>query len=215
MKYRLMIFDIDGTIVDAYGAIYKSLKYALRKLGYERMPSFLRSKRAVGFGVDNFMAAFVKDDDLDAAVALYDRHHTKSILTDARVIPCAKEILSKLHKKGYKLAVCSNRPKKFSVILLDKLGLTKYFDMVECAKNKKELKPSPYLIKKIMRRLNVKKSETLYVGDMDVDILAGRNAGVRTIAILGGSSSRKDLEKAKPFKTMPNLCGLLKLREGR
>jgi len=208
---KLIIFDIDGTIVNAYGAIYKSIKYALRKSGYRRMPTYLKAKRSIGYGDRNFVATFVKPEDIDKATALYRKHHERSLLTGARVMPCAKGVLSKLHKKGYKLAVCSNRPRKFSMILLKRLALTKYFDMIECADNKKELKPSPFLINKIMRRMKVKKPEALYVGDMDLDIKAGRNAGVRTVAVLGGSSSRADLESQRPFKMIRNLCGLLKI----
>jgi len=208
---KLIIFDIDGTIVDAYGAIYKSIKYALRKSGYRRMPTYLKAKRSIGYGDKNFVATFVKAQDLDKATALYRKHHERSLLTGARVMPCAKGILSKLHGKGYKLAVCSNRPRKFSMILLKKLGLTKYFDMIECADNKKELKPSPFLINRIIRRMKVKKGEALYVGDMDLDIKAGRNAGVRTVAVVGGSSSRAELEKAGPFRIVRSLCGILKI----
>lgn len=207
---KLIIFDIDGTIVDAYRAIWKSLNYALKKLGYRKV-SFAVVKRSIGYGERNFLKNFIEDKDVDRAISLFREHHKELIMTDSRIRPCARKVLGKLRKKGYRLAVASNRSKKMSVVLLRKLGIRKYFDLVECATGSNDLKPKPTLLLKAMKHLNAKKRETLYVGDMALDVKAGRNAGVRTIAVLGGSSSGAELAEQKPYRITRNLCGLLKI----
>ena len=208
---KLIIFDIDGTIVDAYGAIRNSLNYARRKFGYKDVGMNM-VKRSIGHGDRNFVKTFFKGKDVEPALEIYRKHHEKALLTDSRVLPCARQVLNRLHRKGYKLAVVSNRPKKFSLILLKRLGLLKYFDMVECAKNKRELKPRPALIIKTIRHLKAKRTETIYVGDLAIVVKAGRNAGVRTIAVLGGSSSRTELKREKPCRIISNLCEILDIK---
>lgn len=204
---KLIIFDIDGTLVDAYEAIRESLNFTLRKMGYPEAGAVV-VRRAVGHGDRNFMERFVAKEDVARSLELYRPHHEKALLEYSRVIPGARKLLRDLKKRGYKLAIASNRPPKFSKILLKHLGLLEYFDAVACAKDKTEIKPKPFLIPKILKKLRVGKDEALYVGDMTVDVHAGKNAGVRVIAVLGGSSSMTELKKTMPFKVIPGLADL-------
>ncbi len=207
---KLIIFDIDGTIVDAYRAIEKSLNFMLKGLGYPKV-SIAAVRKAVGHGDRNFMERFVRKKDVQESLKIYRPHHEKALLRYSKVIPGARKVLYGLKGKGYKLAIASNRPPKFSMILLRHLDLLKYFDAVACAKDKTEIKPKPFLIHRILKRLNVKKEEALYVGDMTVDVRAGRNAGVKVIAVLGGSSSASELKNAKPCGIVRKLPGLLRV----
>ena len=207
---KLIIFDIDGTIVDAYTAIDKSLNYTLAKLGYPKAKIDV-ARRAVGHGDKSFIEYFVEKKDVAEGLRLYRAHHGKALLRYSKVIPGAKRLLSGLKKKGYKLAVASNRPPKFSMILLKHLDLAKYFDAIACAKDKSEIKPKPFLIPKILKKLGIKKSEALYVGDMTVDVHAGHNAGVRVVAVLGGSSSHSELKKALPCGIAGKLPDILRV----
>lgn len=206
--FKLIIFDIDGTIVDAYGAIEKSINYTLAKLGYPKARMAV-VKKAVGHGDRSFVEYFVDKKDVGEGLKLYRRHHAKALLKYSKVIPGTRQLLRGLKKKGYKLAVASNRPPKFSMILLKHLDMLKYFDAVECARDKSEIKPKPFLIPRILRQLGIKKKEALYVGDMTVDVHAGRNAGVTVVAVLGGSSSHSELKEAEPCGIARKLSNLL------
>ena len=207
---KLIIFDIDGTIVDAYAAIEVSLNCTLKQLGYPRAGA-LQVRRAVGFGDKNFIVRFVKRKDVETALAIYRKHHQSDLLKYSHTIPEAKKVLTRLKARKYKLAVASNRPGRFSGVLLKHLGLKKYFDMIVCARNKEEIKPKPKLLLDIIGKLKISKSEAIYIGDMTVDVKAGRNAGIRTIAVLGGSSYKYELKKAKPFRIISKLRDLLKI----
>jgi len=77
--FKLIIFDIDGTIVDAYTAIEKSLNYVLKKLGYPKAKMSV-VRRAVGHGDKNFIEYFVEKKDAGEGLKLYRAHHEKALL---------------------------------------------------------------------------------------------------------------------------------------
>ena len=205
-----VIFDLDGTQIDAYRAIEKSLNFVRCSFGYPAV-SYAKVKRAVGLGDKIFIAQFVRPEEVEKGLALYREHHQLSLLRYSFVKPQARQVLTALHKRGIKLAVASNRPTKFSQILIRHLDLDKYFDMIICADKKRELKPAPFLLRKVMKKFTLKPAEVMYVGDMVYDIEAGKNAGVRTVGIVGGSGTRKELASKKPYKIVNNLRQILKI----
>lgn len=207
---KLIIFDLDGTLVDAYDAIVESFNYTMRKLGLSALRHHT-IKKAVGWGDKGLLCPFVPPDKLKAALKIYPAHHQKSLLKHTRLIPFALHTLNYLKGKGYRLAVASNRPKAFSRIVLKKLKLDWIFDYVLCGDQLQRPKPHPDILIKLMRRFKVGKKQTLYVGDMTIDVNTGRGAGVRTVAVLTGSSSRKELAALKPFSIMKSVKGLTKI----
>lgn len=209
---KLVIFDLDGTLIDAYEAIEKSLNYTLKTLKYKTV-GFPAVHKAVGGGDVNFIKTFVKNKHIEEALEIYRQHHKTSLLTYARTIPSAKRMLKSLKKMNYKLAVATNRPEKFSLILLSHLGLEGCFDLITCASTMEELKPEPTLLLRILKELKINPDEAFYVGDMVVDVYAGKNAGVRTVAVMSGSSSESELKKAKPFKLISSIAELIGLEQ--
>lgn len=207
----MVIFDLDGTLVDAYRAIEKSLNFTLKRLGHRPVGPY-KVRMSVGWGDENFIRKFFREEKVKEALKIYRRHHKASLPKYSRLLPGAKRILQYLRRRGYKLAVASNRPQRFTKILLRNLDLRKYFDLVVCAKNKDEIKPNPTLLQKITRRLKVDADEAIYVGDMTIDVYAGKNAGIKTVAVLGGSSSKSELKRAKPFKIISKLAELKSIK---
>jgi phosphoglycolate phosphatase len=207
---KLVIFDLDGTLINAYTAIIKSFNYTMAALGYQPLED-LTIRRAVGWGDENLLKPFVKNSDLQKALLLYRRHHKESLIRYSRVFAHVYRLLGYLKKKGYKLAVASNRPTRFSLILIRHLKLKKYFNYVLCADRLTRGKPHPEILKKVMHKLKVKAYETLYVGDMAIDARAGRRAKVRTIMVATGSSTKKELRAEKPDLIVTTIAGLLKL----
>jgi phosphoglycolate phosphatase len=194
---KLIIFDLDGTIVDAYDAIIDSFNYMMKKLHLPVIkPSIIR--RAVGWGDRMLLSPFISEKILDKALKIYRPHHKISLLDKSHLIPGASDILKYLKKKGYKLAVASNRPSEFSKILIKHLKIDKFFDYVLCADQIKNAKPDPEIINKIMKIFSVSAKQTIYIGDMIVDAQAARAAKVKSIAVLTGSSTRKEIENQKP-----------------
>ncbi len=207
-KRKLIIFDLDGTLVDAYPAIIGSFNYVMRQLGL-RKHSDAVIRKAVGWGDKNLLQPFVPAGMLDRALMLYRNHHSKAIFSGSRLFTATLTLLKLLKKRGCALAIASNRPTKFTVSLLKHLRLEKYFDYVLCADKLRQGKPHPEIIFKIMKKLKIGASDTIYVGDMTIDAQAGRCAGVRTFIVTTGSSSRKQIEMQKPDMIFKNLQGLI------
>ena len=211
MEYiRLIIFDLDGTLVNAYPAIIKSFNYTMQRLNYPFQPA-PAIRRAVGWGDENLLKPFLKRKDLKKAISIYRRHHKTALLKGSRLFPKVNKILTYLKNKGYKLAIASNRPTQFSWILIRHLRLEKYFDYVLCADRLRHIKPHPEILNKIMQRFSMKPEQTLYVGDMTIDALAGRRAKVKTIIVTTGSSTSYQFKKERPYRVIRRLNDLLKI----
>ena len=201
---QLVIFDLDGTLVDAYPAIVESFNHTMTRM---RLPlkDPLTIKRAVGWGDTNLLKPFVGEKNIKKALRFYRRHHQYSLGRKTRFLPRAKGLLSFLKKKGYRLALASNRPARFTRIILKHLAMNKYFDYVLCGDQLKKAKPHPDIILKILKKLSVSSREAVFVGDMTVDVISGKKAKVKTIAVLTGSSSKKEIQALKPFRMTRDL----------
>lgn len=206
---KLFIFDLDGTLVDAYTAIWKSLNFTLKKLNYPPV-SFQEAKGNVGKGDRSFMEAFFLKDDIDEALRIYRSHHKRSLKKYSHPLPYAKKTLSLLKKRKKKIAVASNRPRYFTDIIVNKLGLRKYVDYVLCGDEIKSLKPCPKILNMIMAKFGTGKKETVFIGDMDIDLETAKRAKVDAIFIKGGSSALKDVRKYRNKKIISSLKGLFK-----
>ena len=217
-KIKLVIFDLDGTLADAYEAISKSVNFTLQKLGCPKA-SYLKIRKAVGWGDRRLLAAFIPEKDMDAALSIYRRHHRISLKKYSRLMPYSKGVLEYLRGNNIKAAIASNRPTEFTNIILRRLGLRKYFDYVLCADKLPKGKPHPEILLRIMKKLKIKPRQVVYVGDMTIDVETARNAGVISISIGGGSSSLSEIKKARPFRiikslaSFPDLIGIPIYRE--
>ena len=207
---KLVIFDLDGTLIDAYAAICSSFNYVMRKLGL-KPKSLGLIRRSVGWGDANLLSAYISEHDLARSLRLYRNHHKLSLLRQSRLYPYTRAFLRKLKARGCKLAVASNRPSKFSFILLKHLRIIDFFDYVLCADKLKRGKPDPAILNKIIKKFSLKKSQVLYVGDMVIDAQAGRRAKVKTIIVTGGSSSIAEIKREHPFKIISGIRQLAKM----
>jgi len=208
-KTKLVIFDLDGTLVDAYKAITDSVNFTLRKIGRKEASS-AAIRKAVGWGDKNLLRVFVDAGPAQEAVRIYRKHHKSSLRRRCRLLPFSLSLLRYLSDSGIKIAIASNRPTLFTGIILKHLKIKKYFDYVLCADKLPQGKPHPEILLRIIKKLSISPGEVVYVGDMVVDIQAARNAGIKAVAVLGGSSSLAEIKKVRPFKIIRNLASLKK-----
>ena len=204
---KLIIFDLDGTLVDAYRAITRSFNFTMRALKLPAQDSGV-IRRAVGGGDANLLKPFVPEKSLAHALAIYRAHHAKALERYVRFLPHVKRTLAYLKKQGYLLAIASNRPTRFSRIIVRHLGLRDYIGFMLCADKLAHGKPHPEILRAIMRRYALSPSRTMYVGDMAIDAQAGRRAGVRTVVVTTGSGTRQEIVKEKPFRIIDSLSAL-------
>ncbi|MEI8350146.1 MAG: HAD family hydrolase [Candidatus Omnitrophota bacterium] len=209
---KIFIFDLDGTLADAYRAIEKSLNFTRRQLGLSAI-SYLEAKKKVGRGDRAFMETFFAKKNFKAALVIYRAHHHQALVQYSRLAPSVKGVLSALKRKKKILAIASNRPHAFTEVILKARSIDKYFDMVLCADDIHSNKPHPKILKTILRRFKLKKEDAVFVGDMDIDLETACRAGVDAVFIRGGSSSLSAVKKYKDKKVISSLKELLDLYE--
>ncbi len=206
----LFIFDIDGTLVNSYEAIKRSLNFTRKKFGYP-LVSYEKVKKEVGGGDRNFISVFFDKKQVDQALEVYRGHHKKALLKFAKLMPKARWLLYSLKRRKKNIAVASNRPKYFTNILLERLDIKKYFSCICCADEVGALKPDPKILNKIIKGFGIEKQEALYVGDMDLDLEAAKRAKVEAVFVRGGSSTLVEVKKYKNKKVVSDLTKILKL----
>jgi phosphoglycolate phosphatase len=206
---KLVIFDLDGTLVDAYRPVAQSLNYALAQKKYNPISDSI-IKRKVGWGDRNLLSNFVAPSHLDQVLRIYRRHHKKALFNGVKFLPGAKQTLYQLKKKGYRLAIASNRPTVFTRIILRRLNVLSLFSCVLCADKVKRPKPSGDLLRGILQKFSLSVEQCLYVGDMTIDIETGKDAKVQTIAVSTGSNTFKELLFCKPYACMKELKELVR-----
>jgi len=209
---QLVVFDLDGTLVDAYRPVERSINYTMKKFGFPPV-SAETIKKTVGWGDRYLLQSFVGEKDLDPILAVYRKHHQTSLKTGSKTLPGAKRVLNYLKQRGYKIAVASNRPTLFSDLLIRHLGLKDYFDYVLCGDRVHRPKPYPDILKTIMLKFDLCPAQCLYVGDMTIDIQTGQRAGIKTVAVVTGSSTKEELRELKPYALIKDIRDLVKILE--
>ena len=201
---KLFIFDLDGTLADAYTAIWKSLNFTRRKFKLGPV-SYDEVKRKVGRGDRLFMEMFFPKDKMEEALDIYRKHHIKALIRYSKQKKNAKRVLSRLRKESNLLAIASNRPYYFTNVILKSLDMKKYFNIVACADKIGSIKPNPEILYYILRKLHVKIQDAVFIGDMDIDMETAKRAKMDAIFITGGSSSLNSVKKYKNKKVIHSL----------
>jgi 2-phosphoglycolate phosphatase len=201
LRPRAMLFDFDGTLADSFGAIAASTNHVRRHYGLpELREDEVRS--SVGFGLRHLMESLVPAAPPDDAVAVYRAHHPSVMASGTRLFPGIFDALAALHRDGVKLAVCSNKHVQFTKLLVREKGLAEFFAAVLGPEDVAAPKPDPAMLLEAMKRLGADRAETVYVGDMTIDVEVARAAGVPAWIVLGGASPRETLEAMKPDRLL-------------
>jgi phosphoglycolate phosphatase len=206
----LLIFDLDGTLVNTLEDIAASVNYTLSRLTRPPLP-LDTVRQYVGDGVEMLLTRSLGRDagSLDSAVALYKEHHRRNLVVKSRLYPSVRETLE--HFKSLPLSVISNKSAEFIGPLLGGLGIGRYFKLVIGADSGLLLKPAPDAVLRVLSALSVPKERAVMVGDGTSDIRAGKAAGVLTCAVTYGFRSEDELRKAGPDHVIHELSELMTL----
>jgi phosphoglycolate phosphatase len=203
-RIQAVIFDFDGTLGDSYEAITASVNY-VRGLHHLPPLSIGQVRHHVGRGPEFLMKETVERGDVSANVAQYKAHHPGVMYSGTRLYPGVADALAKMHTKGYRLAVCSNKPVAFTRDLLAYLKVAPYFTLVLGPEDVRRPKPAPDMLLAALERLQLAPHQALYIGDMTVDIQTARAAGVRVWSVPTGSDDRDTLLAAHPDRLLRDL----------
>ena len=212
MPIRLIIFDLDGTLVDSIQDIADALNYGFEPYGIEALSSG-EVAGMVGEGsirlIEKVLEKYNLELDKSEVVKRFVEYYGSHLIDNTRPYPGVAEMLEEL--KDYKKAVVSNKHEAFSVETLVRLGLSKYFDIIVGGDILSERKPSPIPVYHVLSALSVKPEESIIVGDSEVDINTGKAASVKTVAAAYGYG-RPGFEKEADFviNSMSELADIVK-----
>jgi phosphoglycolate phosphatase len=208
--YRAVLFDFDGTLADSYPAITASVNHV--RAGYRLPPlSEPEVRRHVGRAAGYLLEHTVPAGTLEANLAAYRAHHPSVLRSGTRLMPGAAEALKALHERGLLLGVCSNKPVDFTRELVTYLGIASYLNVVLGPEDVPHPKPAPDMLRAALSRLRVGADETLYLGDMAVDIQTARAAGVSVWVVPTGSDEIGTLQQNHPDRLLRDLGELSEL----
>ncbi len=202
----LLIFDLDGTLVDTLDDIAASLNDTLQRFGRERIPPD-RVRQLVGDGISVLLArAFDAPSAPEEAVALYKAHHTRHLTVHSRLYPGVAETLG--HFASIPLVVISNKSSEFVRPLLERLGIGQYFAAALGADSGLPLKPAPDMVLSALSRFPVDRERAAIVGDGTTDMRAGKAARIITCAATYGFRQEAELLQTRPDYVIRSLAEL-------
>lgn len=201
--YKVILFDLDGTLTESGEGITKSVQYALEKLGQPE-PDLKKLEVFVGPPLlQQFMKYAGLDEETAArAVEYYRERYTDICIFENQVYPGVEDMLDKLRGKGYILAVASSKPERFVKKVLDHFDLTKYFHEIVGSEMNGGRTSKADVIEEALDRLHMgdHRDQVIMVGDKEHDVFGARKAGLKCLAVSYGYGSEDELKNAMPLK---------------
>jgi len=191
---KIILFDLDGTLIDSTEAILESFAYAFQSFG-ETVPSDERIKAEIGHPLDMMFATLgVEENKIWDHVAAYKEHYRKISREKTFLLPGAKDavVLAKSHAT---LGVVTTKTAKYSIELLEHMGLMQYFDVLIGREDVTHPKPDPEPIYKALSKLSCDTNNIWMIGDTQMDMLAAKAAKINSAGLTCGYGSFESLEK--------------------
>ncbi len=198
--YKIVVFDLDGTLVNSLCDLANSVNKGLKMAGLPEHP-VQRYKKFVGNGreklieramggawEDNIKRSIVKST-FDAEYALHSNDNTVDY-------PGCADLLQRLTDAGILTAVLSNKPDEFVPAILGKIYPNHKFTEAWGQRAEYRCKPAPDALNAILYKYGIDKRDCLYIGDSDVDVFTANNAGVTVVGVTWGFRGREELSKA-------------------
>jgi len=211
MPVRAAMFDFDGTLADSFAAITASTNYVRTSYG---LPALTEAEIRVhvGYGLDDLLRVLVPVAPVAETINRYRTHHQTVLMSHTKLMPGVAETIAELARRGFQMAVCSNKKVEFTRELVAGLGLGSYFTAVlgpEDVGN--QPKPHPAMLLEGLARTGASKSDAVYVGDMAVDVQTAKAAGIPVWLVLGGAAGHEDATACGPDRILAHFAELLPL----
>ncbi|MBR5686389.1 MAG: HAD-IA family hydrolase [Prevotella sp.] len=196
MKYKLVLFDLDGTLLDTIDDLSDAVNHAMRLRGF---PLHTRDEymKMVGNGIRNLVIRALPDDRkddetlVDEALADFKAYYTAHIDKHTRPYPGMQQLLRQLSENGVQMAVISNKFQEGTDYLIRKFFPEIPFVVVLGNRPGFPLKPDPEIVHEVLRKAGLAQEDAIMVGDSQTDMKTAENGGIRAIAVSWGYRSMK------------------------
>ncbi|WP_430462480.1 HAD-IA family hydrolase [Thalassolituus sp. LLYu03] len=198
-RYRVVVFDWDGTLVDSTQRIVDSMQRAAREVGLREVPD-AAVQNIIGLGLPEALMTVwpeINEEQLEVMRRLYVRYFVSDSQVDMDFFPGARTLLDTLLKKGYLLAVATGKSRKGLNRLLQDLKVGHLFATTRCADETRS-KPDPLMLEEIMAELSVSPAEVLMVGDTTYDLDMAHAAAIDSVAMGHGAHDEQQLLACGP-----------------
>ena len=213
---KLVLFDLDGTLIDTAPDLAHSMDLVMRELhlpaqGLEKV------RRFIGHGVRRLVEDIVSTElegrpaqaTLEKALGAFNEHYRGQLVQKSSLYPGVPECLRTLRSRGVKLACVTNKPQAFTEPLLEHFRIDRYFDLVLSGDSLQKKKPDPFPLVHACQQLAVEVADSIMVGDSSNDILAARNAGMRCLYVSYGYSDAKTVKTLEPDVVLDSFAELM------
>ena len=209
LRYRAVLFDLDGTLVDSYAALAESVNYARRHQGLPELAE-VRIRNFVGDGLERLLQrAFECDAIPNGAREAFETRYDEICCEESKVLADVETTLEELTAMRVAMAVCTNKPTGFSKKILDFLHLSSHFRAIVGPDLAGARKPDRRHVLRTLEEAGCSTDGALFVGDMPIDIAAARASGIDVAVVTTGSSSYEQLVDAHPDHVLDRFSDLV------
>lgn len=207
-RYRLLVFDWDGTLADSTAIIAQALQSACRDVG-EPVPDEVSARFVIGLGLADALAhvAPALPVERHGELSARYRHHYLARDPEIPLFDGARELIDELRARGFLIAVATGKSRVGLDRALAANGLHACFDATRCADEGRP-KPHPDMLLHLMARFGVAPAATLMIGDTTHDLELARAAGVDALAVAYGAHELHGLAAARPLATVHSIAEL-------
>jgi len=210
LRYRAVIFDLDGTLVDSYAALAEAVNYARRQHGLHDLPA-ARIRWFVGDGLETLLDRAFDSVVPHGARGAFETRYDEICCAESRVLADVQSTLETLSDLGVVMAVCTNKPTSFSRKILEFLELAPFFRAIVGPDLAGARKPDPRHVLHTLEAADCEPFDALFVGDMPIDILAAHNSGIAVAVVPTGSSTSEQLKASAPDHYLDRFADLVRI----
>lgn len=208
MKYKLFVFDWDGTLMDSEAKIVSCMHAAIKDMAFEPRTD-VQVKNIIGLGFKEALNVLYPEKSAlyDEFVEQYRVYFLDENSVSSPLFNHVEQLLELLKQHDYFIAVATGKGRRGLDKVLLETNLKEYFDVTRCA-DETFSKPNPQMINEIMDFVGVEASETLMIGDTEYDLNMANNAGCDAIGITHGVHDEKRLRECVPIEMFNNITEL-------
>jgi phosphoglycolate phosphatase len=210
LRYRAVIFDLDGTLVDSYTALAEAVNFARRRHGLSELSS-ARIRDFVGDGVETLLDRAFDSRVPRGAREAFESRYDEICCAESKILADVEVTLEALSSLGILMAVCTNKPTAFSRKILTFLRLAPFFRAIVGPDLAGTRKPDARHVLLTLEATKCHPSDALFVGDMPIDVHAARNSSLAVAVVPTGSSTAAQLRASNPDHYLERFSELVKI----
>lgn len=212
MKYKLVIFDLDGTLLNTINDLTNSINYSLNKYKYP-LKTIKEIKSYLGNGIKKLVERSLPNlDNFDNVYNTFLNHYQNNYNIETKPYENIKEVLNYLKNNNYKLAVISNKKNEITNKLINN-HFPHIFDIILGEVENLKKKPNPDMVNYVLNELKINKEDTIYIGDSEVDMKVSLNSNIDYILVSYGYRDKEFLLNLNPLNIVDNPKDIIKVIE--